>query len=624
MPPRSHFKRPAGSVDRGLGPRPSVEEKKSSSSKKGRKRKGSAAGLSSPSRASSRVKQAVDPGFAVNMDSDEELDPQEDGEEELAAEERSFWSLWSTALLFAWTQDYSGTTYPDTKQSAKDREALLDWLVSNATRPAGNSASAQLLAMQVVWRNQNPGKELVPAMYLPPSTPAMATKSPAVGGPKPRPSVSISTPAAITVESESEEMDGDDDFGLQSRAVSKPAPPKFRSKCGTCLTPVAAAQLDEEGAFLCSGCELRGDLPAEHPTNQLLATRTREKHALAMAKSSVAVPVVASPVGASDSSSGKSVTSDTSATTALDRELAQLAKAGAEYTAFVSREPISVEEAQRVVQSAYDASGFCMPSEELVKLIQSGKLVNPGYAIPRRIGEDFRGKKGRTVLAQDGSLRVEDDQNVPVVNSPLTFLDVLVTTIGPALIEQPRALVQWFALARSMVLLAQNSQNDWSPAMIYLNRLLHERVHRRDKAMFASYDANMVSEARAMSYMMTHQPQSFSVSQSRHPAGAAGPRPSALGECCFDWNGGRCHATPCPRNRRHVCRHCGSPDHFGVNCPVAPPLGGSRGASAPSGSGGSQRGGGSGSRGGRGRGDGVRATRPAATAVSAAASSPSL
>ena len=132
--------------------------------------------------------------------------------------------------------------------------------------------------------------------------------------------------------------------------------------------------------------------------------------------------------------------------------------------------------------SAYAALDYLHPSPALIKLIQSGKLTSVGWAVPQRT--DVPNRKGETTADDLAAVfklpGMSGLASVPV-RSESEFSMALASTIYPALIAQPQALLQWFSLGRSILTLSQRF--GWQAASGFLDRILLANVRKRESIM---------------------------------------------------------------------------------------------------------------------------------------------
>lgn len=506
---------------------------------------------------------------------------------EKETEDRQYWEQYATPLLASWLADYPETALKPVQMN--DRDVIISLMVKEgAKRPRGNKA---LRTMQSVWMKQNGDDQPAPG-YVGTS----ASLSEALNVPPkrllqtPLPTQrSGSKPHAPRERSSSPERD--ESHMRDTSPLPLHFPPRSRAlaprpvQCMTCLASHLHTECDlspgDKPAWLCV-CGLRGDLPIEHPVNRhfvemkTLALRSRLDTNSSSSSSS------------SSAATGQAAASAAAGIAPLDKELDRLAAAGKDFALFQSTAPITHPVAIATTRKALAASATEEPSEQLIKLIRSGKLASVGYAIPRALSS--RAQANDTVAsfevtAGGGIVAKSKSTEAPPVDSLQKFVGALVSGILPALIDRPEAMMQWMALTRT--LLEVERRYNWATAATYLDQLLHERVSQQRG--FAELSPQIMETLQYAS----------------RPAAAAAPlaqRPAAGTANCNQWNFSLegCAHSGC--RFVHACpfkdRGCvdTSPTHRGKDCSFRPPRSGSVGAASRGGRGG--RGGSSG-RGGR-------------------------
>jgi hypothetical protein len=509
--------------------------------------------------------------------------------------DREYWSQYSTELLSVWTLDYEKHKPDDDR--LRDRSWLIDTLVSSdwSIRPDGSTKAQQLKVVQSVYSKHRPRVAaadipgwFVPAPVREPIDPVASSKS----GRKPadvedddddeemEPALpalaSPSAPAARRIEFESGSAakpvapsarnNASDYFGLM-------APTPIAHQCLSCCLPRPSVGLSAYStAWICPGCNLRGDLDASAPFNAHLM-RQIEIRAAAAASSS-----------ASSSSSGQSKNDTSSASAAvgaLDKEYARRSEELPPFDLFTGLDAglgLSHTAALKMSREALGAAQSQIPSESLIRFIRSGFMWKIGHAIPRAINrgiaEDGLG------LVQDGSnvFKLESKQTAPPDQcaSMQSFFLAMVSHILPALIDRPKAMMNWIVLARTA--LDIESRLGWPAASEYVTQMLQERTASRQS--FIEVDRNILT---SISYAKA------APTQMRSGPSLGGPVPSPSLQqpqsVCFDFNRGGCsRGASC--FRRHVCQVC-SQSHAASSVPGCsarlpqqqprPPGGGGRG-----------------------------------------------
>lgn len=243
------------------------------------------------------------------------------------------------------------------------------------------------------------------------------------------------------------------------------APTATRRACLTCATaaPGDAAQ----HGWLCSYCGLVGDLGRAHPANAAIAAIASK------ARRGAAPDSLGSNGGGGSSSAPLS---------ARDKQLARLAAEGGPHPAFDPALKMTAAEATEAVRQSLNGHSFVRPSDALIALIRSGKLVDVGLALPVPVFARTQDADDGDVfyLAPDGSGTVSVASRIkkaPKVESLAQFVEALCATIIPALIDMPNAIVQWMSLTRTLIQI--DARYGWETAMVYCTEALHDRVPQR-------------------------------------------------------------------------------------------------------------------------------------------------
>jgi len=498
----------------------------------------------------------------------------------------SFWSQWATALLWAWVAEFKKVKIP------RGRETDREWLISTlslsawAARP---KEGVELSELRKCWRRMVGDEEAdatdpadVPARFITEPADASAASSSAAAASGAQPQVgaglagaaappplqlsasekaSIKTPARASAadffaarhqHSLMDEETGDRDDS------PKPAPKRAAGhflECMHCCSMVAT----ERDTFLCPGCRIRGDLPASHPTNV---------HLSAMARAAPPPPASKEPAAAAASShagSGQSLSTalSVSAPKLLDKELQTMLDEHPSNPYFGAE--CSNELAITENRKALGATAAQRPSTKVLEVIRAGKLINMAYALPIAIGS-AAALEGKMGLDASGNVTVVASKALAKVTTLEQFSLAFFATIGPALINQPMALAQWFALGRTALKIAADNGGNFAPAATYMEQLLSERVLTEED--FARVSNEILQTIRGAAFarpMQQHQQQGAGgPSQSRgrdSRQGGAHPDKGA----CYNWNKGvGCTFTPC--RFAHVCEHCKG-SHKGSACP---------------------------------------------------------
>jgi hypothetical protein len=290
----------------------------------------------------------------------------------------------------------------------------------------------------------------------------------------------------------------------------------------------------------------------------------------------------------------------TAAEAKLEREFERLASIGAEFPIFADSTPMSVHDALEEVAKAYGGINSIVLSEnsKLVKLIQAGKLHAVGYALPRPVlmpGQKAPDEGPIALSLSNSGQMVAKSSDIlpPAVNSARDLSMALVSTIIPALISQPKAIIQWCALARAALQIEQ--EISWNAAEIYMAKTLNERVRRL--LPFSEICEQALDSARQTG---KRQPQTAAGAQGKKPQTPAGlpPRGSqSVGgqernarqrvnsdgtpRACLDFNSSRgCSYEKC--SFAHICANCKEKGHAQQACtaPRRPRFGSSNSVSS--------------------------------------------
>ena len=475
----------------------------------------------------------------AGVDASPELDgPDPESENEMKEEDaREFWGRFDNGLLYAWLADFDDS--PVTPADLNDRAHLIHLLVSmNAPQP---SSKAALKELQECWRKINAGTtKVAPGLCVKPASllaPAAAPRRVASAHPLPAPSLSLH---AAAVRSPPVARADDDELMLLIAVV---APVRTCLTCGTrALTGTGPA-----GPFNCMSCSLRGDVPFDAPENKFLAARQAPGSAAA-----------ASSTQSSSCQSPASTHSHASSLKPLDKEFARLSDLYGDFPLFLDKSSVSVKQAMVEVRQALGASATQLPSEHLVKLIQAGKLPNVGYALPRALA--LADEDTNLLGIVDGQVTASRGKVAPPpVQSAEAFCLALVSTILPSLVEQPKALVQWLSLARTVLAVAKRPGSSWASAMQYCDQLLQERIPQHEP--FSQVSSAVLTTIDHASVAPAPRPPLAPVN--------SGPSPPVFCQS-FNWQAGGCVLATC--NQRHECQYgykgCTSTaSHRSSDCP---------------------------------------------------------
>lgn len=524
---------------------------------------------------------------------------------------------YSTPLLWSWLlYDEKLASHLEPTDEWR-RDMILNMLVSPARWRTGCDVP-DLEDLQKVWTAANPGTTTpVPGMYdavwdtaqqirylgqLP--TPYDSSKRQKV-----TPAAATSAANSISINDDSDDDDDEyDDYTFE-----------YEANCLSCGTAYSNIALETEGSLVSIKCTdpLCGMIANRSPDDtvnvrravamaqQLGSTRASSSASAVgttpaltpkpLAKNTpTPIPGPASTASATGTSgeSQTQITADTffraiaGNTGQTDRThasaLAEAAKAGAPYPRFEETMPIS---ARALVDSihdrSFDGSAYTRPSDALLSYIRSGKLVDVGFALPLSV----EAREETTRRSNMGGLSaLMDGVKLPPVREVTSMSDymcALISTILPALIEQPAALSDWLTLTRSMLELerrtAQRGGDGWKTAQSYMQRMLQRHVARRDS--FGNNDLEIVNQLlldgafssqahnRSHGTAGANAPSSWSNTSSKQAAargsgpgsGSGKPLSAAAGprspEPCHHFNDSRgCHKQVC--RYTHICSSC--------------------------------------------------------------------
>lgn len=561
----------------------------------GKRKKGQAAG----SRKSSRVVPGAAGKPEAGAMNEDRLAAEADGS--LAAEvvtqsfkDSAYWSGFDTRLLAAWLIDYDEEKFVPLRTN---RDALIATLVTDAG--ATYKRPKSIKDLQEIWKSFNmdwkqgevPGRFVAgkqsssaksgaagAAASSASSVPEqVSSAAAAAASPSPASARSERTPArspplmqtALRRSAPQPSESEDEDMGVEDIT------PAARSSqaCKTCgaqrppsnSSSAPASWVCQGPAFLFESgvCGLRGDLQVDDPINAMaIAARTKREEAARAITAALSAP---SPSGAASSSSRQSFTEHTASSarvTTLEQEFDRLAAVAPAFPLFALPAGSTSAEREALVaaalkegKAAVDATKFLQPTPALLSLIQSGKLVHVGWALPKPI--DRKEEEDQVTFSSSGGITAKSKAITDPIKltSLAQFSSALFSTILPALIAQPAATAQWLALARSVAQLEQNL--GWTAARTYLDRVLQARVQER--AAF--------SEVHATVFLAISVEAAASRAGNRdaHGQGQSNRDQPPVKTHCYDFNSMRgCSRSEC--NRKHVCVRCGEA-HAVKDCP---------------------------------------------------------
>ena len=265
--------------------------------------------------------------------------------------------------------------------------------------------------------------------------------------------------------------------------------------CSTCLIPHAINSItNSSGKWICTGCGLRGDLPANAAENVALLEKEKMNQSTSTNSKSDG------SAGEQSSAITGQITAETRHKNRLDIEFERMTNEGESFEAFIKdRSPHAdewVKQAIELQREQVDGMGYEYPSTRLLQLVQSGKLTSVGWALPRRFGAAID-ESGLGISVVGNQLRFGAHQKLPheKLGGINAFLLAVLGTILPALIGQPHALMQWLALTRNVMHLKE--LHGWDAAERYLDQVLAENIRKRQP--ISTVINNAVDSARAVS-----------------------------------------------------------------------------------------------------------------------------
>ena len=442
-----------------------------------------------------------------------------------------------TPLLIAWGSDYVGWTDAD----GLNRASALQFCSRNSI-----AAPSRMDAVKCYREFVDDPKAAIPHRRDDPDSDLVASTQPE------------------NDEGEEEEEDVDDGDEEEESAAEEGA----GAACTHCTSLYFGSPSER---FKCPACDFVSGIPADAPVNQQILARTLARAPPTSASGKTTAGQ--STHDAADSASAALAALSTPKLSAADREFIRLAEDGDPFPRFASTKQISAKEAILELRTAFKGSMCAHVSPALVQYIQSGKFMAPSLAVPRSALEAAEAKAKEVkssvleLLASASSTPTLPSRKITnTTELGLAFFSL----IGPALFAQPRALLDWFTLMRSVF--ALSAERGWDAAEEYLTAVLGDHVPQRKG--FGAYDRDIGSEILSRACSAPAQ-------QAAPRNGAAAPygdRPShadAKDECCRNWNYGRCveDASACPMRKAHTCMWKACKDntpHRGMACASKP------------------------------------------------------
>jgi hypothetical protein len=494
----------------------------------------------------------------------------------VAVTERTFWEQFGTEYLFAWAVDYE--EWKVSPLMLADREGLLRMLVEKgAERPKEGTEEEQLVRL---WRlHVALGNEqrvppplriahvpVSPASPVPPQskkakgeqgdTPpcsnlvqqfhaaASASASPAAAQP-----LALSPRkggiAAASPHSSSAQVDDGSGSG-HAPADKQMFAERVCRICGHVQFVFAA--------FTCESCKYYGHLSGDNALNAALAAERVRIAGLSAPTSA------AGPSASTSTASLSSAASASSALSRLDKWLTAAAKEGVDvplFTGSKAGDPLSHGAARAIVDKALDADTTMAPSAALIELIRVGKLKDIGFALPRPIKSKLHDDSvGLFAITEAGTFDPVSKAALtpPQVQSSQQFCMALFSTILPALVDKPAAMMEWCALARTALVL--ESKYNWPAARDYVERVLTKRINTGQGIAEIAFDT-------LHGIGLDQQRQATRVG-AQGPSSSPSRGTTAASVYCLSWNDERgCSRAVC--KYLHQCKFCHGA-HRGKDC----------------------------------------------------------
>jgi hypothetical protein len=417
--------------------------------------------------------------------------------ERLAKEERrAAFEPYSTLALWAWGADHEGWTIPRDRAIPSGRKAILDALVKGKALVPRN-----LQAVQRNWRK-------VAGTAAPfPSRDREADAALDDDEAQPAPSGAEALEDELE-RYEDEEYSSDDEgeeaeqLAAKERAVhdllqeiqARKEKAARRSAAAAAGATSAAAAAASPPSAVCKHCTVPlkhlaqacghcGTSPLHPPDGE----HNKSLRSLVLMRLQAANPLGQSTTLPASTSGGGGASSK--AHTKRDKEFERLIKEGKPQELFAKDSPLSHTDALLGVEVSYNAADYQPPSVFLQELIRAGLLKDVGFAIPRTLASVKAAReKGDAMLSvQGGTVSVVDSIHAPPVHSLSEVVEAFVCAIGPSLIDRPAALVEWFALLRTLVEI--DKAWGWPAARTYMDRALERAYNQGPNGRFGKYKA---------------------------------------------------------------------------------------------------------------------------------------
>jgi hypothetical protein len=472
---------------------------------------------------------------------------------------RGAWEKYATDLIWEWCADYDGFIKAHGKKSKDDRETIFRTMV----KVGGVKHTLGVKELKANYLHRTKKKYVGTGLVHDQQT-----------------SSDEDMEGLSQEQDEGEDDEEDDDIDLTPAHTDSDPTEKKKAKASHSAHKSELQDCVHCGhrsqPQFCSDCGMNRLLPFDSPNNKFLRER---KHP--------AVPA-ASPAAAA---AGTSINDTSSGLSKRDKELERQRATGINFPRFDKEVQLSPTEALALSGGAFQGPTYAPPTPALLRLIESGKLVDIGYASPITIADLAAGRIGGSsdadLSVDNGAVRLsEKNIRAPPLASMQQFTFTLVSVIIPALVDRPAGIADWCALARSAY--AIEASRGAKAALEFIQRQLTHCVHTRSP--FGTVDQNVLlsvlhdPEAKAAP---AHGPPKLpaaggSVSGRR---AAANSKPAAASEGgqytvkCKQFNSaGGCTYPSC--RYLHACSICNKPQHGASSCrprDKPPPLEGAAG-----------------------------------------------
>ena len=380
--------------------------------------------------------------------------------DESRAIRESAFDAYATSALWAWGCDYGG--WPLNPSFKKDRERILSEIVNNADidMPKDESEMAE------AWRRREDvsnGIDPFPTRQAErdaaAATPALSIIQSAISSPSP-PHTSISHASEPPIKRFRH------DEAAAAAASSSSIADQLCRHCGTSRSSLRGA---------CGECGLYQHIDVDEGINKMI-WKTRHGNAAQPSSASAAS-------GESESRQSHIERRKVVATAfekALESQEVRAPPSGALMERFAATTAITPAMVFEELRTALMGDNFERPLDQLVQLVQSGKLSEIGFAVPRTAEQarDDRHNSSKMAVTRtaDGLMSLEATAAVQAQLVPdfRTFAKAMFGVIIPSLIDRQRPLLDWLKLTHTVMRIEE--MHGWEAARDYLSRSLEDAV----------------------------------------------------------------------------------------------------------------------------------------------------